>query len=131
MQFRAKKGTTYLIRATYDPATQTAPARIIGKIEGWDSVTLHEGVVLTPAEQAELDAHLAPHKLSKATWPLRHLCTDLRTYLEALEGHPEALSDAALVEHRQAVQEVQKALRRLAAKRRRKAAEPPQPVPLL
>jgi len=122
MQFRAKNGTTYLIRATYDPTTQTAPAKIVGKIEGWDAVTLHEGVALSTVEQAELDAHLAPHKLQKATWPLRHLPGELKAYLEALGGHPEALTDDMLVEHRQVIREVQKTLRRLDARRRALAA---------
>jgi hypothetical protein len=50
--------------------------------------------------------------------------------LKALEAHPEAETAAMLEKHRQVVQEVQKALRKL-ARRRRKAALPPEPPRLL
>ena len=125
MQIRHTKSGDYLIRATYDPSTQKSPSRVIGKI-AYGAVELHDGVTLTDAETAQIDAHLAPGKLQSATFPIRHLKGRLTEFLEALRAHPEAETPELLASHQALLREALKALRALARGRRKKArAHPP------
>ena len=124
MQIRQTRSGTYLIRATYDPATQKSPSKVIGKL-GYEAAELNEGVTLTPDEQAQIDAHFAPLKLRQASLPIRHLKGRLTDFLEALKAVSDAETPELMKEHQALLKEALKALQSLSKSRRRKAKTHP------
>ena len=130
MQFKTTKSGTYLVRATYDPATQKSPAKVIGKVGVWSGLDLNEGVTLTDAEQAQVDAFLAPKQAKRDAAPLHALTGALNGFLVALEGHPEVETAVMAADHLVLLQGLQKALRKHVRKLAKKAPEPaPTPLP--
>ena len=130
MQFKTTKSGTYLVRATYDQATQKSPAKVIGKVGLWSGLELNKGVTLTDAEQAQVDAFLAPKKAERDVLPLHALTGSLRGFLKALEAHPEVETAAMVADHLVLLQVVSKALRKHSRKLAKKTPEPaPTPLP--